>query len=132
MSSNFKGLNGEAVLIENNIIIKRNGSIEQIFHNKCVKKIPIERINIIHYKKGSLINGYICFVTEDVLIPQNIIEALKNDNVIVFRMNKNKEALLFKMKVEKLMNYFNYTDSKKYKCVDDAVSQINSVGWKSK
>ncbi len=88
----FRGLNGTIVLREDCVQILREGRIDRTFHAQEKVEIPYSEIKEVHYKAGSMINGYLSIVRTGTKKPVGIIKAMKDDASVVFRMFKNREA----------------------------------------
>lgn len=88
----FQGLNGRIIFDEKHIRILRENSIDSVFHKKREKKILYADIKEIVFVPGSIINGYICCVEKEKKAPTGIASAMRDENTIIFRMFKNKEA----------------------------------------
>lgn len=99
----FRGVNGKVVVLPDCVSILREKSIDTFFHEDRKKEIFYEDIRDVKYTAGGITNGYICFVEWKHSYPKGIIEAMKDENTIIFRMFQNHEAKKFVKQLKKMI-----------------------------
>ncbi len=95
----FTGLNGKVFASEDTVMIKREGKLDKVFHESDLT-IPLNQIYAVEYMEGGITNGFIAFLRKGDKIPHSVFAALKNENAIIFRFNKNLQAKKFAEHVE--------------------------------
>ncbi len=91
----FRGLNGTIVLKEDSVQILRESRIDSIFHKQDQIIIPYSEIKDIQYVAGSFVNGYLSIIRTGTSRTTGIINAIKDDTTVVFRMFKNGQVEKF-------------------------------------
>ncbi len=132
----LKGINGQLELYEDKIIIKRKGALSKMTQGffKGDKTIYINQITGIQVKPGTLwTNGYIQItVPGGIESKKGLLDAIHDENSVVFTGENNELVNQIKSKIEELMsrqrtgsiiNQLSPTDEiRKYKeLLDDGV-----------
>lgn len=98
-----KGKNGQIILEENKIIIKRKGFSAFILHGfKGDKTILIKNITSVQYKKpGILTNGYIQLsIAGGNESKTGLLDATKDENTVIFTTQQENDFLKIKEYIE--------------------------------
>lgn len=88
----FKGVNGTLQLRREGVAIIRDRVLDKGFHEPGEVLIPYGNICDVKVVPGSLVNGYICVVTEGSSSPSSVFKALKDNHTVIFRLTKNIQA----------------------------------------
>ena len=96
----FTGLNGTIILRNSGVAIVRKSMLGTTFHNAGEIEIPYSNINEVEVVPGSLLNGFICIVENGYGSPSNVFSAMKDENTIIFRLTRNKQAKKMKQLIE--------------------------------
>ena len=110
----FKGINGQAELYTNKVIIKRKGIMSKLTQGFFLpdKTLFINQITGIKLKKASLVtNGYLEFILSGNLeFKKGLLAQTHSENSIFFRITVfntkaiNEEAEDFKNSIEEMIN----------------------------
>ena len=79
----------------------RENSIDSVFHKENEKVLLFDEIKKVVFVPGGMTNGYISCVEKGKKSPDTIIGAMRDENTILFRMFKNREAKNFVQEVLK-------------------------------
>jgi hypothetical protein len=84
------GVNGQIVVDDNWVTIKRKGAMAMLTQGiKGDKKIPITNIISVQFKNAnSLVNGYIQFATASGEGTHGINQATADENTVMFKKNQ--------------------------------------------
>jgi hypothetical protein len=84
------GVNGQIVVDDNWVTIKRKGAMAMLTQGiKGDKKIPITNIISVQFKNAnSLVNGYIQFATASGEGSHGINQATADENTVMFKKNQ--------------------------------------------
>jgi hypothetical protein len=87
------GVNGQIVVDENWVTIKRKGAMAMLTQGiKGDKRIPITNIISVQFKNAnSLVNGYIQFATASGEGANGISQATADENTVMFKKNQMPE-----------------------------------------
>lgn len=102
----FRGIDGNIIIDKEKgqIFIERSKMIDFVFHDKKKIVISTKAIKNIEMRKAKVVNGYISIITESNNMPSNIYMAMKNNYTVIFRFNKNVEAMKFVEELYKLID----------------------------
>jgi hypothetical protein len=84
------GVNGQIVVDENWVTIKRKGAIAMLSQGiKGDKKIPISNIISVQFKNANaMVNGYIQFATASGESARGISQATSDENTVMFKKSQ--------------------------------------------
>ncbi len=88
----FRGINGTIILSDDIVQIIREKGIDYTFHKEGHIEIPYSEIKEVVFSEGGLINGYISIMEKKSKRPSGIVQAMKDENAVIFRMFKNEQA----------------------------------------
>jgi hypothetical protein len=106
----FEGKNAIVTLYETKIEIKKKGFLKSVM-GQADRTIPLVQLSGVQFKKGSFMSGvgYIRFMvgTHDRNtggIYGSLLNAASDENTIPFVPSNNNEALIFKNKIEEMID----------------------------
>jgi hypothetical protein len=102
----LKGVNGQLLIFEDRVEITRKGALSKFTQGffKGDKTIYIHQITSIQVKKGGLTNGYIQFsLGGGNESTKGILDAVKDENTVMFSLHNNDLAAEIKQYIEKAM-----------------------------
>lgn len=99
------GYNGQIVVDENWVTIKRKGAMAMISQGfKGDKKIPISNIISVQFKNANaMVNGYIQFATASGEAARGITQATADENTVMFKKSQMPEFEKLRDHIEDLI-----------------------------
>jgi transcription initiation factor IIF auxiliary subunit len=88
----FRGLNGTIILNDSEVTIEREKQIDHTFHKVSKVNIAYTEIEEVITVPGSITNGYISIVKKNAKKPAGLINAMKDDCSVIFRLFQNNDA----------------------------------------
>lgn len=114
MSKNFdfKSNGKTQVTVENGFVkISRRGLMNRINNGGGEKNIRINALSGVQVKKPGLTTGYIQFIFSGSKDTTGVMDAVKDENTILFTKSEYKQALELRDHVEELLNQPTLTQS---------------------
>lgn len=89
-SMEVSGVNGQVVVDDNWVTIKRKGAMAMLSQGiKGDKRIPISNIISVQFKNANaMVNGYIQFATASGESARGLTQATADENTVMFRKNQ--------------------------------------------
>ena len=99
------GVNGQIVVDDNWLTIKRKGAIAMLSQGiKGDKKIPISNIISVQFKNANaMVNGYIQFATASGESARGITQATADENTVMFKKAQTSEFENLRDHIESLI-----------------------------
>lgn len=94
----FRGLNGEIVLENDEILIKRSSRLDKTFHDEEIIIVPLAELEDVEVVYGSVTNGYISLIIRNQKHKPGLLHAMKDKYSVIFRVFNNSKA-------EEMMKY---------------------------
>lgn len=99
------GVNGQIVVEDNWVTIKRKGAMAMLSQGlKGDKKIPISNIISVQFKNANaMVNGYIQFATASGESARGITQATADENTVMFKKGQTAEFERLRDHIESLI-----------------------------
>ena len=126
-SMEVSGVNGQVVVDDNWVTIKRKGAMAMLSQGiKGDKRIPISNIISVQFKNANaMVNGYIQFATASGESARGITQATADENTVMFRKNQMADFEKLRDHLESLIaNRMNASSSSSSVDVADELAKL--------